>query len=71
MPSEQTTSPELLIDGKSCSFDSSYALRWYDTSDGKSIPVLYKNGKRVVKRWSMDYSAYSPEDPDGGNANTN
>ena len=68
---EQADSPELMIDGKSCGINSSYALRWYETTDGKSVPVLYKDGKRVVKRWSMNYSAYSPEDPHGGNANTN
>ncbi len=61
---------ELIIDGEPFNLSSQFVIRWVDIVEGKSIPVLYRNGKRVVKAWSLNYSCYSKEDLDGGNANT-
>lgn len=47
-------------------FLSKYGLRW--TSDG--TPVLYFDGKRVVKPWKLSIDVDMPADPHGGNANT-
>lgn len=72
MPFEGCTEAELLIDGVSEILDSRYALRWVDNPGvGRHIPVLYKDGKRVTKRWEINYRGYSDEDPYGSNANTN
>jgi hypothetical protein len=71
MPDENCAVPELYIDGVADVLDSRYALRWYDCpNSGRAKPVLYKNGKRITKRWEINYKAFSLEDPDGGNANT-
>lgn len=61
----------LTIDGKDVNLDSTYSLRWVEQSDGPAYPVLYKNGKRIVKAWAINLNFDSPEDPFGGNANTN
>ncbi len=61
---------QLIIDGLETPIDHTLALRWYMTSEGKSVPVLYRNGKRVTKAWTIIYSALSNEDKDGSNANT-
>jgi hypothetical protein len=61
----------LTIDGKDVNLDSTYSLRWVEQADGPSYPVLYKNGKRIVKAWTIHLTFASPEDPFGGNANTN
>ncbi len=61
---------QLIIDGVEVPFDYTLALRWYNTPEGKSIPVLYRNGKRVTKAWTLVYSAVSKEDKEGANANT-
>lgn len=60
----------LVIDGKLTPITSELALRWYDTPEGNSVPVLYRKGKRVTKAWSLVYSCTSLEDVDGANANT-
>lgn len=60
----------LVIDDQPVQITSQFALRWYDTPEGKSIPVLYRNGKRVTKAWQIVYSATSSEDIEGANANT-
>jgi hypothetical protein len=61
----------LLIDNVLVALDSTIVIRWVDTLEGKSVPILYKNGKRVTKSWEMVFSCYSKEDPHGSNANTN
>lgn len=61
----------LNVDGKEILIDATYSLRWVEQADGPSYPVLYQNGKRVVKKWSLSLTFDSPEDPFGGNANTN
>lgn len=61
----------LLIDNMLVALDSTIVIRWVDTLEGKSVPILYKNGKRVTKSWEMVFSCYSKEDPHGSNANTN
>lgn len=62
---------KLLIENKEIPIDSKIAIRWHDTKEGKSVATLYLNGKRVTKPWEIVFSCYSPEDPNGGNANTN
>lgn len=62
---------KLEIDGIEEKISSIYSMRWVDVIDGDSFPVLYKNGKRVVKSWKLSMSYNSPEDEFGGNANTN
>lgn len=64
-------SNHLIIDGVDTPIDHAIALRWHMSLEGKSIPTLYKNGKRVTKAWTMVYSCLSLEDPNGSNANTN
>lgn len=44
-----------------------YALRWVA---GDYEPVLYQDGKRVTKRWSLDINIESVADPGGESANT-
>jgi hypothetical protein len=61
----------LMIDGMVVKFDATYSIRWVERIDGSSYPVLYKNGKRVVKSWKITLEHDEPEDPFGGNANTN
>lgn len=61
----------LLIDNMLVALNSTIVIRWVDTLEGKSVPILYKNGKRVTKSWEMVFSCYSKEDPHGSNANTN
>ena len=61
----------LLIDNTPVILDSTVVIRWVDTLEGKAVPTLYKNGKRVTKSWEMVFSCYSKEDPYGSNANTN
>lgn len=62
---------QLIIDGVDTPIDHTFALRWHMSPEGKSIPVLYKNGKRVTKAWTLVYSCVSAEDVNGSNANTN
>lgn len=62
---------ELFIDGEKIVVDSTFSLRWVEQADGPAFPVLYRNGKRVVKKWNLVLNFDSPEDPFGGNANTN
>lgn len=61
----------LNIEGKNIELDATFSLRWVEQADGPAYPVLYKNGKRVVKEWRLKLDFDSPEDPFGGNANTN
>lgn len=62
---------KLIIEDQEVFVDSSYCIRWVETTQGISYPVLYKNGKRIVKKWGLKFDFESPEDPFGGNANTN
>lgn len=61
----------LWIEGKKVFLSADYCMRWTETSDGHSYPILYYKGKRVVKNWTIDLFFNSPEDEFGGNANTN
>jgi len=61
----------LWIEGKKVFLSADYSMRWTETSDAHSYPVLYYKGKRVVKNWTIDLLFNSPEDEFGGNANTN
>jgi hypothetical protein len=61
----------LSVDGKDLLIDSTYSLRWVEQKDGPAYPVLYQNGKRIIKKWSIRLSFDCPDDPFGGNANTN
>ncbi len=61
---------KLEIDGQEQKLTSIYSMRWVDVIDGEPYPVLYKNGKRVVKSWNISMSYNSPADEFGGNANT-
>lgn len=62
---------KLIVDGKLIEMDANYSMRWVERVDQPAIPVLYKHGKRVVKSWSIVLQHDEPEDPFGGNANTN
>ena len=62
---------KLIINNQPVSIDASFSLRWVEQKDGEAYPVLYQNGKRVVKAWRIDLQFESPEDPFGSNANTN
>lgn len=61
----------LYIDGQTVILDSTFSLRWVEQADGPAFPVLYRHGKRIVKAWKIVMDCESPEDPFGGNANTN
>lgn len=60
----------LLIDGNLCDIDHTLALRWHEDKDGKAVPALYRNGKRVTKAWSIVLSYDVKADVEGSNANT-
>jgi hypothetical protein len=60
----------LWIDGLVTPIDSAIAIRWHDTAEEKSVPVLYRNGKRVTKRWFISFTGGREEDKEGANANT-
>lgn len=62
---------EVIIDGVPIKIDANYSLRWVEKSDAPAFPVLYFRGKRVVKSWQIKLWHNMPEDPYGGNANTN
>ena len=62
---------KLIVDGQLIEMNSFYSMRWVERIDQQAFPVLYKNGKRVVKSWSIVLEPDEPEDPCGGNANTN
>lgn len=62
---------KLIINNQPVSLDASFSLRWVEQEDGEAYPVLYQNGKRIVKAWNINIQFASPEDPFGGNANTN
>jgi len=62
---------KLIVDNVVHEMDASFSLRWVEQIDGPAYPVLYRHGKRVVKSWSLFLEFNSPEDPFGGNANTN
>lgn len=47
-----------------------YSLRWVMVPGGNDRPVLYCDGKRVVKSWSLEMDVSSDADPSGENANT-
>lgn len=48
---------------------SRYAIRWV-AEDCEYVPVLYHDGKRVTKRWSLEMNFESPPDEQGASANT-
>ena len=58
---------KLIIDGQEVPLTWEYALRF---SGFPLEPVLYRNGKRVTKAWTLELKAYQIADSDGGNANT-
>lgn len=60
----------LEIDGDPQVLSSIFAIRWVDCENSEPHPVLYKNGKRVVKSWRISLYFESPPDEFGGNANT-
>lgn len=62
---------QLHIDGESVVLDSTFSIRWVEQAGGPAFPVLYRYGKRIVKSWKLVLDYDSPEDPFGGNANTN
>jgi hypothetical protein len=70
MPPSHQLETKLEIDGKEEILSAIYSMRWVETIDGSAYPVLYKNGKRVVKSWSISMCYNSLADEFGGNANT-
>jgi hypothetical protein len=61
---------ELVIDGQSVVLNATFSLRWVEQISGSAYPVLYRNGKRVVKNWKLKIDFEMPTDETGGNANT-
>lgn len=61
----------LIVDGTVVPIDHTIALRWHMSPEGKSLPTLYINGKRVTKAWRFAYQTEQEADPNGSNANTN
>lgn len=66
---------ELLVDGHAEDLDASWSLRFVNGPDREHDeivapePVLYKDGKRVTKSWSLKLDCRVPADP-RRNANT-
>jgi hypothetical protein len=62
---------EMVIDGVRVAAQDLHrcVLRFVQTPDGVQ-PVLYWDGKRVVKSWRVEMSCFVSADPSGGNANT-
>ena len=66
----------LVVGGEWASELHRYVLRWVDApgsaqaGSGGPTPVLYHDGKRVTKEWSLALTAKMAQDECGGNANT-
>jgi len=60
----------ITIDGIDCTapFLDRCALRWTANPDGEPIPVLYLDGKRVVKPWRATLDVSMPEDLRGSSS---
>jgi hypothetical protein len=68
--SVQTRDNPFLLVGGEPPFDlTKFSLRWSGTP-GHEIPVLYREGRRVVAPWSLYMDVDVEADPHGGNANT-
>jgi hypothetical protein len=61
---------KIMIDGQEVVPDAAWALRWVDRESGVAEPVLYRDGKRVTRQWSLEATIDHPADAHGGNANT-
>jgi hypothetical protein len=60
----------LLVEGQPVAPTSAWAVRWVDREDGPADAVLYRDGRRVTRAWSLELRIDQPADRDGGNANT-
>ena len=61
---------DLIIDGEKIVLNATFSLRWVEKIDGRAYPVLYRNGKRVIKNWKLKVNFEMPADETGGNSNT-
>jgi hypothetical protein len=64
---------KLLLDGTEVPANEfyRYAIRWYwSVGNDASLPVLYKDGRRVTKPWGLSMDVSIAGDPGGASANT-
>ena len=61
---------KLTIEGQAQALSASWALRWVETNCGQAEPVLYRDGRRVTRPWTLELSVEHPADRFGGNGNT-
>ena len=61
---------KLIIDGYQVPLMDDCSIRFYHPEGGPAEAVLYRKGRRVTKAWMLYLKADVPEDPYGGNANT-
>lgn len=60
---------ELSVEGAPCPDLWRYSLRWVLEGE-RSVPVLYREGRRVTGAWRVFMDVDRDADPRGGNANT-
>jgi hypothetical protein len=65
-----TTSYRLAIAGHEVPLTADYSIRFVENNGGRTTPVLYFQGHRVVKAWTIELVHEEPADKHGGNANT-
>lgn len=70
-PPEAKWTQELAIEGEAVPPADlwRYSLRWVQRGD-RSLPVLYRDGRRITRAWRLGLDVDVPADPSGGNANT-
>lgn len=55
----------LSIDGSTVTVTADYSLRFVQYPDRPAEPVLYLQGRRVIKAWTLQLSHQQPADPWG------
>ncbi len=53
---------QLTIDGVPTALSAAFTLRFVELPDGGAAPVLYRHGRRVIRRWSLQLDHEQPED---------
>ena len=60
-----TSHVALAVDGHETLAGANYALRFVDYPDRPATPVLYFQGRRVIKSWTLEMFHLEPADPWG------
>ena len=57
-----TTRVKLTVDGQETKANADYSLLFVNHPDGSATPVLYFQGRRVIKSWSLELCHAEPAD---------